>query len=822
MTRKILFVALLTTAIAPVACFAAVEQATIDDSIKKGIELLWAQQKEDGSWDWGESEARKLGITSLAALALYENGVPASDPRLRKALDYVRQNSPRNKDAYSVSLATVLLARIGSRRDRALVRTLAVKIADGQHLTGGWHYTIPETPDSKALRGTSMGDLSVSQFAVLALWQAQRIGAPVQGSFERIRQRLAWAQTPTGGWGYYGLPDVNDTASMTTAGAFMWVVSSAYELKEARRRNDEKVAPREPRRRDPFKPKEILDKLAEEKVSKDDLNKKLKEQIARPVDLYDAVAKGAFERKRQANVAAKGDEPHKEGSEPGQLFYEYEDRLPPVLDATAPSPLVSDKPLEEALKRVGQFAERVIKGNTGHYFYYLWSVERLGVLLGMETFGKANWFELGAESLLKRQQEDGSWGTKPEDEKDPNRHQYLADTAFSLLFLKKANLGSDVTRLLNPDPEHAFWIDGTEERYETLAEAIKAAKPEATIVVHGDGPYPTAGLVVDKPVTIQSAQGYDPVFRYEVPKNEFGFPIEYKADSPERNMFIIRAEKVTFEGLRIQMDPPRRQGIAWAAIYCDKSPIRLLNCTISESERQGTVGLKLVDSQRVFIRNTMFNGFQPSIAADIASRCNLMLRDSLLYGPEAIRASGDGSFNLWLLESTAHVNKLLDLGELKGGTYIIAENNVLRADELIANLGPSNAGRAWQGRFNLFDVRTWVSKGSSAATAANSLEKWREFWKAEESRSVHAKAPFEVPRIQLGPYRHDLSPLEWGVDDDAVRSLMTMRARDEEQIGANVFVVGAGQGYLQFRERLDYENWLSAQLPSERANTAQQ
>lgn len=800
---------------------AAVDQKKVDEAIQRGMDLLWSEQQEDGSWKWSTSEPRKLGITSLVALALYENGVLPSDPRLRKALNYVRTNAPRNKDAYSVSLATVLLARVGQRQDRTLVRTLAAKLADGQHLTGGWHYGIPETPGDTGFASTNMGDLSVSQFAVLALWQAQRIGAPVRGAFERIRQRLAWAQTPNGGWGYHGLPDMADSPTMTTAGTFMWIVSSAYEIKEARRKNEEKVVPREPRRRPEFDPEKLLADATKDNASDKDVDKKIKEALKdRPVDLYAAVERGAFDRKRQQNKADNNVK-FEEGTEPGQLFYKYEDKLPPVLEVTKPSPLVEDKPLQDALKRVAYFAERSIKG-TGNYYYYLWSIERLGVLLGMESFGNANWFELGAESLLRRQNENGSWGTKLEDEKEPYADQYLADTAFSILFLKKANLGSDVARLLHPDPENPFTIENGESRYKTLAEAVKAAQAEDVIVVQGDGPFPVAGFVIDKPISIRAAQGYDPVFRYELPKDELGFDLELTDESPERNMFIIKADKVTLEGLRIQMDPPSRtRDVNWVAIRCEGTSISMLNCTLSESERRGTTGLLLSDSPRVFIRNSMFNGFNPSIDVNTKTQCNIMVRDSVLYGPECFRVAGEGAFNFWFLESTAHTNKFLNEADLRGSSYVIAENNVIRAEELIANIGTQQASRAWMGRYNLYDVRLWVAGGAGAAKdSIRDLDSWRKYWKTEELRSRFAKAPFEVPRLQLGPFRHDLSPQEWGLQDDAMRTIMVMSAKDEEQIGANVLFVGAGLGYLQFREKLDYENWLSATLPSQRASNS--
>ncbi len=72
-----------------------------------------------------------------------------------------------------------------------------------------------------------------------------------------------------------------------------------------------------------------------------------------------------------------------------------------------------------------------ISGN----YYFLYGLERAGILYGTDRFGDHFWYNEGAKFLLKDQNPDGSWGhhTKPE-EKDRNTH----DTCFAILFLKRA------------------------------------------------------------------------------------------------------------------------------------------------------------------------------------------------------------------------------------------------------------------------------------------------------------------------------------------------------------------------------------------------
>ncbi|MGL5097758.1 MAG: hypothetical protein ACRDD1_19390 [Planctomycetia bacterium] len=57
-----------------------------------------------------------------------------------------------------------------------------------------------------------------TQLAVMALWQAQDLGGDVEGSLRRVRQRMAYAQTKTGGWNWHTLADEGDGVWETTPG----------------------------------------------------------------------------------------------------------------------------------------------------------------------------------------------------------------------------------------------------------------------------------------------------------------------------------------------------------------------------------------------------------------------------------------------------------------------------------------------------------------------------------------------------------------------------------------------------------------------------
>ncbi len=66
------------------------------------------------------------------------------------------------------------------------------------------------------------------------------------------------------------------------------------------------------------------------------------------------------------------------------------------------------------------------------WHYYLYGVERVGLLYGIRRFGRRDWYMEGALHLLRSQQPDGSWS--------PPQGNAVVDTSFALLFLKRAVL----------------------------------------------------------------------------------------------------------------------------------------------------------------------------------------------------------------------------------------------------------------------------------------------------------------------------------------------------------------------------------------------
>ena len=75
--------------------------------------------------------------------------------------------------------------------------------------------------------------------------------------------------------------------------------------------------------------------------------------------------------------------------------------------------------------------------------YFLWTLERVGVIYSKEKIGGKEWYDWGYPIILEAQLPDGSWHEKHRTNFGP-----LIDTPFALLFLKRANIARDLTEII--------------------------------------------------------------------------------------------------------------------------------------------------------------------------------------------------------------------------------------------------------------------------------------------------------------------------------------------------------------------------------------
>ena len=185
----------------------------VRNSIRRGVTFLKSQQKVDGHWE--DHAGQRGGVTALCTLALLSAGVEQDDPVLQNAMTYLRLMG--NPEAtYATALQTMVFCTTQPELDRISIRQNVAWFEEAQAANGGWGYQLR----------AGGPDESNSQFAVLALHEAERAGVPVNR--ETCRKATAYwikDQKPDGSWGYRGQVS---SGSMTCAGIASLMIAAQH------------------------------------------------------------------------------------------------------------------------------------------------------------------------------------------------------------------------------------------------------------------------------------------------------------------------------------------------------------------------------------------------------------------------------------------------------------------------------------------------------------------------------------------------------------------------------------------------------------------
>jgi hypothetical protein len=186
-------------------------------SIRQGVEYLLNEQSARGTWD--DMTDYPGGVTALATLALLNAGVEPTHPKLQKSLAYL--GALETSKTYTCALQTMALCEGAPARYRLQIQK-NVRLLSRWQITkgdraGSWSYPLGE--------GVG-GDNSNSQFAVLALHEAERVGAKVDPNVWKLAADY-WkrCQNPDGSWGYQPV-NMPGSGSMTAAGIGAWIICS--------------------------------------------------------------------------------------------------------------------------------------------------------------------------------------------------------------------------------------------------------------------------------------------------------------------------------------------------------------------------------------------------------------------------------------------------------------------------------------------------------------------------------------------------------------------------------------------------------------------
>ncbi|OAI40645.1 hypothetical protein AYO40_04565 [Planctomycetaceae bacterium SCGC AG-212-D15] len=249
-------------------------EANVNRAIERGLAHLKQRVARTNRADirFGRFNVSGVAESALIGLTLLECGVPAEDKQVQELATAVRAEQATLMHTYALALGIIFLDRLAAGgNDPALIQAFALRLAAGQSSMGAWSYGCPVLTEaeekkfadylranapSKGMsagrevnadllpprlkncgvarwrRGAkppsgidwlASGDNSNAQFALLALWIAQRHGAPIQASLAFVDHYFRHTTLRDGGWGYSppsvrGPDNYPATAAMTCAG----------------------------------------------------------------------------------------------------------------------------------------------------------------------------------------------------------------------------------------------------------------------------------------------------------------------------------------------------------------------------------------------------------------------------------------------------------------------------------------------------------------------------------------------------------------------------------------------------------------------------
>lgn len=419
----------------------ALDQLAVDRAVQQGVEFLRRTQNPQGHWGTGtgpgSGKGWAVGYTCLAGLALAECGVPPSDPGLRNAASGIRRHADELENTYEVALAILFLDRMGEKSDKRIIQMLAGRLIAAQTPTGGWGYnTTKYTASESATLLSALRKFSPPQADPPPSPRARpgTLGLCIKSSddtlvrppppFDAARSRMAAIDSLPARM--KKLPVVRDKESLI--------------LEDPKDKGSEPTTGSTDNSNTHFA---ILGLWAARRhdVPTDRSFALLVQRFQTSQGdngtwAYNYTRGGANGPLQMTCVALLGLAIGHVLSPDAAVRPEKDPRV--VSAFAALSPRIGEP--------AGRFDERPSIKDAGG-LYFLWAMERIAVLYDVRQLDKKDWYRWGAEILIGHQSPDGSWS------EDGGYHGQSPplNTAFALMFLKRANLTPDLTRRLTVD-----------------------------------------------------------------------------------------------------------------------------------------------------------------------------------------------------------------------------------------------------------------------------------------------------------------------------------------------------------------------------------
>ncbi|MBW3542512.1 MAG: hypothetical protein KY476_19795 [Planctomycetes bacterium] len=340
----------------------------------------------------GQMATSGAGQDSIQGYALLKAGEPKGSPHIARTLARIRSEISGgvyrlNSDRiYKAAVDVMFLEALDPEGLRDEIQAIVNYLIGQQMPTGGWDYI------GVTIEGGG-GDTSQAQYALLAFWAAERAGGDIPGQvWDRAAAWHLRAQLPNGAGSYHPLGSGRvPTHTMTSALIGSLAMCRMHLHPSAGEVTGLQAAPKEP---PPSRTRfGVLSRI----------------DVTTP------------ENQPSQTVAA-------------QRNYK------PTVPAGA---------LEAAIQKGMGWMSQFYRIQVDHYpLYYLYGLERMAALAGVEEIAGHDWYAEGVDFLLKTQKKDGSWQGAQEAGVGPS-------TAFGVLFLLRAT-----SKLLGRPPRALEMIGG--------------------------------------------------------------------------------------------------------------------------------------------------------------------------------------------------------------------------------------------------------------------------------------------------------------------------------------------------------------------------
>ena len=324
-------------------------------------------------------------VTGLVVYTLLVGGDELDSPAVARGLSIIegkfdRQTGeyrPTQHHIYEAAIDAMALQKADDEAFRPQLEAIATYLIEQQAMHGGWFY--PNRDEA------NFGDTSITQYAVLGLWAAERAGVVIPNDV--YLKAMRWhtgTQNGDGGFAYHPRPRTqsSSTGTMSTAGAgslgiIRLILIGGPDFSGGTRGSSKKFG------------------------------------------LLEAV------------------KPKQTGIRPAINRGQVRPVIKPAIDRAG-------------LWVAGRFEADSIADHNGFLYYYYYTLERAAAVNAWDEINGVDWYDHGAEILLKRQAANGHWS-------ESGNHSNIApsSTCFALLFLMKST-----QKLLPQRPESTRFGEG--------------------------------------------------------------------------------------------------------------------------------------------------------------------------------------------------------------------------------------------------------------------------------------------------------------------------------------------------------------------------